>query len=519
MSDELMFEDEENIDPQLPSDADHEPWKILVVDDDQSIHDVTNMVLRYFKVDGRPLQMMSAYSADEAKKMLQEHQDIAIAILDVVMEEDEAGLKLAHYIREELGNHFVRIVLRTGQPGQAPEAQVIERYDINDYKEKTELTTQKLKTMCISLIRSYRDIRIIEDQRQGLERLIEATNTIFEASSLHVFASAILEQMVNVLRLEANALYCRIVRREKDMTRLSYTPRFHVLAAGGKHMSLINHTVLEELPTDITNAFQQALEQKQNIITANYVVCYYCTSKGSENVLYIEAENHSISNLDRKMLDMYSTNVALCYENLTHRESATQTQIEMVNVLTSAIESHAENLGSHAQRVRRFAVIIAAALGFSAEEIELLATAAPLHDIGKIAIPSSLLQKPGPLTESEQSIMKTHTQVGYEMLIDSQSEALKLAANIAYQHHERWDGKGYPKGLKGEEIDVAARIICAADVIDALGTRRVYGHAWAINEIFEFIEVEAGKQFDPQVARAVMAERKAISEVFTHYPE
>eukprot|EP01136_Pigoraptor_vietnamica_P038842 Opistho-1_new@108705 len=145
-----------------------DPWVVMIVDDDVAVHQVTQLVMADFEFSGRRLQFLDAYSGGEARELLKTRSDIALILLDVVMESEHAGLDLARYIREELDNHHVRIVLRTGQPGQAPEEHVIKTYDINDYKEKTELTKRKLITVFYAALRSYRDIMIIEQSRQSL---------------------------------------------------------------------------------------------------------------------------------------------------------------------------------------------------------------------------------------------------------------------------------------------------------------------------------------------------------------
>src|SRR5262249_45356004 len=139
-----------------------DPWVVMIVDDDVAVHQVTQLVMSGFEFAGRRLLFLDAYSAAEAREMLKDRKDVALILLDVVMEHEHAGLELAKYIREDLGNTHSRIVLRTGQPGQAPEEDVIKTYDINDYKEKTELTKRKLITVFYSALRSYRDITIIE---------------------------------------------------------------------------------------------------------------------------------------------------------------------------------------------------------------------------------------------------------------------------------------------------------------------------------------------------------------------
>jgi diguanylate cyclase (GGDEF)-like protein len=158
-----------------PINTFNKPWKILIVDDEQAVHRATELALRNFTFQDRPLLFISAYSGKEGKKLIAaEHQDTAIMLLDVVMETHDAGLKVAKYIREELQNKQVRIILRTGQPGEAPEESVILDYDINDYKLKVELTRQRLITMVVAALRSYRDILTIEHQKLELTQAFDA---------------------------------------------------------------------------------------------------------------------------------------------------------------------------------------------------------------------------------------------------------------------------------------------------------------------------------------------------------
>ena len=155
MSDDLLFIDDD-LDGNTVADLDG--WAVMIVDDEPAVHEVTKLVMAGFQFDGRPLSFISCYSAEEARQVLRNRADIALILLDVVMESETAGLELARYVREEIKNLKVRIVLRTGQPGPAPEEHVIKTSDINDYKEKTELTHNKLITVFYSSLRAYRDI-------------------------------------------------------------------------------------------------------------------------------------------------------------------------------------------------------------------------------------------------------------------------------------------------------------------------------------------------------------------------
>lgn len=162
-------------------------------------------------------------------------------------------------------------------------------------------------------------------------------------------------------------------------------------------------------------------------------------------------------------------------------------------------EKRSKETANHTLRVSRYSNLLASKLGLSEKEIDLISSASPLHDLGKLGIPDSILLKPDKLTAEEYEIMKNHTQIGYAMLVHSRRSILQAAAIIAQQHHEKWDGTGYPGGLKGEEIHIFGRIVALADVFDALVSARVYKDAWHADDIIEHLKTERGKHFDPKL--------------------
>jgi len=186
---------------------------------------------------------------------------------------------------------------------------------------------------------------------------------------------------------------------------------------------------------------------------------------------------------------------------------------EIVNRLTMAAEHRDIDTGNHILRVGEYSKLIAKAAGFDKEFLELIAWAAPLHDVGKVAIPDSILLKPGKLTAEEWEIMKTHTIHGYKILAGSGIKLLDMAAEIALYHHEKWNGKGYPEGLKGEEIPISARIVAIADVFDAVTMKRPYKDPWPLEKAFALIEKEAGEHFDPELARIFLEHEKEVREI------
>ncbi|HID98925.1 MAG TPA: response regulator [Thiotrichaceae bacterium] len=191
---------EDNDEPEAKDDdnsvSEEEMWKLLIVDDEEDVHQLTRFVLDDYVYQDKKLKLISAYSAEDAKVLLEQNSNIAVILLDVVMETNDAGLKLVEYIRENQQNHFVRIILRTGQAGYAPEKQVILKYDINDYKNKTELTDQKLFTVITASLRAYSDIITIESYRQHLEdKVAERTRELQEKNEALVKLN---EQLIQI---------------------------------------------------------------------------------------------------------------------------------------------------------------------------------------------------------------------------------------------------------------------------------------------------------------------------------
>ena len=181
-----------------PALGDNGVWKILVVDDEPAIHQVTKLALRNLSVLGRPSQLINALSAKDAREQLAKHPDIAVVLLDVVMETENAGLEFIKHIREQAANPLVRIILRTGQPGQAPERQVMVDYDINDYKEKTELTASKLFTAVMSSIRTFGHLQAMQDCQRAVEVLGHLNTELFAATDAEAIASTLVAQLVKL---------------------------------------------------------------------------------------------------------------------------------------------------------------------------------------------------------------------------------------------------------------------------------------------------------------------------------
>ena len=512
-----VFDESENIPAAIRNDE--KPWKLLIVDDDNEIHNISELVLRDFVFEGRPLQLISAHSGSAAKALIAEHPDTAIMLLDVVMETDNAGLEVVRYVREVLKNSFVRIILRTGQPGQAPERSVVIDYDINDYKEKTELTAQKLVTTIVSALRAHRDMVIIENSRHGLEQIINASCNLFEPQSLGQFSSGVLEQLSSLLNLGEDSLYTQHAGfSASSQENICGVESFRILSGNGQFADCIGKPLTEVVSLDIQQQIEKARAEHRTIIEDDCFIGYFRTSSGSENVVYLKTR-HRISELDTKLLQVFAVNVGIAFDNIHLHEELAETQAEIILTLSEVVETRSQETGRHVYRVGAYSRLMGELMGLSKKDCDILQMAAPMHDVGKIGIPDAILNKPGRYTCDEFEQMKHHAALGRNILKGSQRLPLRSAAIIAGQHHEHWNGSGYPLGLHGEEIHIFGRIVALADVFDALCHRRVYKDAWPIEQVVDYIKERSGSQFDPKLTAAFIANIDRFVEILDENPD
>ncbi|MBN1500246.1 MAG: DUF3369 domain-containing protein [Spirochaetes bacterium] len=309
-SDEIFFAAENNEDERYESSK--KTWKILIVDDEEDVHRVTRLVLSDIEFTSCYLEFFSCYSGGETREFLKKNHDIAVILLDVVMEEDDTGLKLVKYIREEIRNTSVRIILRTGQPGQAPEHNVILDYDINDYKSKTELTSEKLFTTIISALRNYRDLQIIEKSRKGLEKIIEASANIFELQSMNTFVKGILLQFVSILGFEEDAILCNT----SGISAVNDDGVLMIIAATGKYNeSIINRPVNEVMEKTVADHIENSFRRKKSIYEKNIYIGYYKTEGGFEHLVYLE-KSDPIEDYEKNMIELFNSNIGVAFENI-----------------------------------------------------------------------------------------------------------------------------------------------------------------------------------------------------------
>ena len=311
-------------------------WRVLIVDDDVEVHAVTRLILGKMRYKGRGIELLSAHSAAQARSLLEKERDIAVVLLDVVMETDDAGLRLVSVIRKELGNVATRIILRTGQPGQAPEEQVIVDYDINDYKAKSELTAQKLFTTVVAALRSYETIVALEKTRKGLEKILDSTSALFQVHSLQQFAAGVLTQLSAFLGCQPNGIICVQYEPDKLHDSSAHDDGLRVLASTGECAGCVTECLgCQCKHTALLDVVRQALRQQKNQLTEQYTVLYLDTGETRATAALLYGGLGTADENDKKLLEVFTAKIAIALANaLTYQKMVTAQQAATTDFLT-----------------------------------------------------------------------------------------------------------------------------------------------------------------------------------------
>jgi diguanylate cyclase (GGDEF)-like protein len=283
-------------------------WRILIVDDDVDVHQSTGFALANTEVFGRQLEFLHAYSAAEAVQVLREQKHIAVILLDVVMETDDSGLQLVRIIRKELGNTEARIILRTGQPGYAPEMEAIRDYDINDYKTKSELSRNRLYTALTAAVRSYDQIRALNASRRGLSMVIRASSQLMARQGVSEFAAGIITQICGLFGLPPEGVVCAYDQSKRPDQAL-------IIAAAGSLTDCMNQH-LDTLPNHaIAKALSQCLRERLNNYGTHFTTLFFPGQVHNDMAAYLQTEK-PLNELDKQLLEVFCTNITITLDNV-----------------------------------------------------------------------------------------------------------------------------------------------------------------------------------------------------------
>ena len=287
-------------------------WKLLIVDDDEEVHQATVFALHDQRLCGRRLQLLHARSAAESAALMGSETEIAVILLDVVMESPDAGLRLVRRIRQELGQTEVRIILRTGQPGHAPELEVIRDYDINDYKTKAELTHTRLITTLITAIRSYEQLRAINDNRRGQEAIVAAAARLMQTQTLEAFAKEALTQFAALLHLSGDGLVCAQKKTPGPGLAPGSVPV--IVAASGSLAGYSRQPLAQLREPEIRAAIKDCLTRQGHFFGAGHCALYL-GERGHEAVVLVRCAQ-APGGVERQLAKVFAANVATCFGNV-----------------------------------------------------------------------------------------------------------------------------------------------------------------------------------------------------------
>jgi signal transduction histidine kinase/DNA-binding NarL/FixJ family response regulator len=369
-------------------------WKIAIIDDDHAVHDGTRFALSDYRLNGQGLEILSAYSAADGRQLMRSHPDVAVVLLDVIMETDTAGLDLVEFIREDLKNETVRIILRTGQPGQAPERRVIVDYDINDYKAKTELTADKLFTALTAALRSYLQLQRMVETRRGLEIIIEAASALFDFRSMQRLAEGVLTQVSSLLNVDCAGI---LVLREPDYSQEG----FSVLAGSGCYSRFIGSDMSEILDQDLRRLVQEAFTRRRHEFSPQRSVLYIQTLSGREVVVVLEAARQ-LSDTDRALVEIFCSRFSIAFDNVILYEQLQRANAgleERVAERTQDLTTANRRLAAQWARLRQANSFKSEILGTVAHDLK-----NPLSVIlGRTEILKELIAKAGALNGEAQA--------------------------------------------------------------------------------------------------------------------
>ncbi|GAB3408721.1 EAL domain-containing protein [Massilia agilis] len=303
-SDDLEFLAET---PQAGDSGGGPAWRILVVDDDADVHTTTAFALANLEMQGRPLEFLHAHSAAEARALLEREADIAVILLDVVMEQADAGLHLVRHVRETLGRADVRIILRTGQPGYAPEMEAIRGYDINDYRSKAELTRTKLFTAVAAAVRSYEQIRALQASRAGMERIVRAGAELTALHRLRDFGRGVLAQLAALLGQDADGLLCARDRSGAGLPQ--------VIAGSGAWAHILELEPATRHDPSVVDAVVRALDERTNLFSDGRLALYFPGKSGRDFSVGLRLAA-PMCEIQRKLLEVFCSVVAVGLDNV-----------------------------------------------------------------------------------------------------------------------------------------------------------------------------------------------------------
>ncbi|NLJ78742.1 MAG: DUF3369 domain-containing protein [Tissierellia bacterium] len=494
----------------------HGYWNILMMDEDNFSHIMVKEMVKDIKFQDRSFRVLSAYSSEEALDILYRKEDIALVVLDPFTEGDSCGFELIEDINQAIGDLATRIVIMTNRRSNKFKMKAVLNYGVSGYEQKTAILSDKFLTVIIPIIKSYKDIIHINNNKKAMRQIASSSTDLLEAHSVEEFMRQTFYHLSTFINICMEDGGCSI--HGMGGIKPLDDDYFDVVVGFGKYEQYVGRPMSEVLNKRDLGMFKRAREMKEPFVGKDRYIAYCNSPNGMEGIVFIEVKG-DLRCIDGELLDVFHKNISAAFQNLCLNTEIEETQRELLYILGEVTEARSEETGNHVKRVSLYSRLLAEQYGLDQEDIRLIDMAAPIHDVGKVAISDKILMKPGGLSPVEFEAIKAHTTVGYNLLKNSNRKVLKSAAIIAHEHHERYDGKGYPRGLKGEDIHIFGRIACVADVFDALGSDRVYKKAWIVEDILNYFRQERGKHFDPKLVDILFDNLDKFMEIKMRYSD
>lgn len=483
-------------------------WKILVVDPDPTLARTSRSVLAGFRHNGLATVVIAAANAAEARDVLDDHSDIAVVLLEPDLGPPKAGIELINHIRRDLNNLRTRLVICTANPDLLPERSTIDAYEISDYRLKDGLTDEALRTRIIASLRTYAGIQAQSAGRMSLARMMVSTVGLLELKRPDVLFANLIPRVAGLLDLGRDGLLC---------TQEGTDQPLRVRAATGCYSDLAGRDLGGDLGEEALAAFGRLRDGAETILEPDYCAIRLRPASGRLYALIYVAGvgRHGCTSQDWQLLELFRSHASIAFENALLVDELTRSQTAIVEALGTLAEMKDDGQPGDLRRVQRLVDGIARELQrrddfpdeLTDDFVAKIGLASTLHDVGMISVSDETLNVPGDLGDVDRAHIRHHTEIGHRLLAGASSSLrgrslMALAAEIARHHHERFDGSGYPDGLKGEAIPLSARITAVADVFLALVSDRHHRPAWEVDAAIDWVRARAGCDFDPRVVAA-----------------
>jgi len=526
-----------------------ETVNILIIDDEPMIREVFAAFLEQWGY--------TSMEAENGRVGLEifdrEKIDLVLTDLDMPV---MAGLEVLAYIHEHSPDTPVVIISGAGQLDDAVQSVKLGAWDYLTKPIANMAILENTISRCLEKVRLLRENRMYQQHleeevarkttelRQNnialqeevterkqkeeevlrinrhLEAIVDVSGQLFGYTTMHELLQGVLQSMHRLLhhQLVREETPENVADRHDAFVLLKTDATSQVVNGWGIFWACHESAPEAVLPESLYRRLLRVLENGTSEYGENDYFGYIRTPNNLRCVIYLDGCRLD-EETERRLVMIYMNNIASAIDSLALQEEIVNTQKEVVITLGEVIETRSHETANHVRRVAEYTYLLARKYGMSEQEANLLRFASPMHDAGKIGIPDALLNKPGRFTVDEAEVMHEHTVMGFDLLKKSQRQILQMAAIVAHQHHERWDGKGYPQGLAGEQIHIYGRIVALADVFDALGSARCYKPAWPMDEVVALISHERGKHFDPELVDLLLAYLSEFLSIRKRYPD